>query len=175
MKLFHISEQAGIPCFPPRPADKQTAWPNLDKEYVWAISDEMIHNYFFPRNCPRVCWMIGPETTEEEKDRFRAHGAYRAIICVESHWQDPIAACVLYQYEFDPLHFCPVDYCAGYYVSEYPETPVRVTKLSAIFNLLEERHVLLEFVENLEPYRKRIAGSNYRFSNIRMKYLKRFP
>ena len=45
--LFHVSEEAGIRRFEPRPgADGQPR--------VWAITDARLHNYLLPRDCPRV-------------------------------------------------------------------------------------------------------------------------
>ncbi len=131
----------------------------------------MVHNYFFPRHCPRVCWMISPNTTQEEKDRFHSVGTQRAIIAVERGWEKPISACTLYQYEFSPLNFYPVDYCAGYYVSEHPEVPLAVRTLEHPFELLAERGVRVEFHDNLEQSRQMMANSTYRFSNIRMRFL----
>lgn len=172
IRLFHISEDPTIQSFEPRPANT-TTWPQLTRQYVWVVSDEMVHNYFSPRNCPRVCWMIGPKTTQAEKDRFRCVGDQRAIIAVEHSWKEHITACKLYQYEFSPRNFYPIDYCAGYYISEQVEIPIAVTTLEQPLELLTERGIRIEFHEDLEPIRQMTAHSTYRFSNIRMKFLRK--
>ena len=51
LRLFHISEEGNIDEFIPRESKKQ--WGN--EKYVWAISEEKIHNYLIPRECPRIC------------------------------------------------------------------------------------------------------------------------
>ena len=170
MRLFHISDDATLTRFEPQSADTKI-WPQLTRSYVWVVSDEMVHNYFFPRNCPRVCWMIGPDTTQEEKDRFRSVGDQRAIIAVEQGWKERIATCTLCQYEFSPRNFYPIDYCAGYYISEQTEIPVATKTLRKPLDLLAERGVRVEFHDDLESVRQMTANSNYRFSNIRMRFL----
>jgi len=53
-------------------------------------------------------------------------GSQCAIIAVEQRWKERIAACTLYQYEFSPRNFYPIDYCAGYYISEQAEVPIAI-------------------------------------------------
>lgn len=43
MKLYHISEGEGIEIFEPRPSPQ--AYHNITKDVVFAITEEMLHNY----------------------------------------------------------------------------------------------------------------------------------
>lgn len=167
MNLYHISEDSDIKIFEPRPSND--SWPNLKKSYVWAVSGEMIHNYYFPRNCPRVCWMIGPDTTEEEREIFRSYGSYRSIIHVEKRWKENIENTILYRYTFNIANFYPVDYSAGYYVSEEREEPINKVKICDSISCLNQAEVLLKYVDDLRRYQELSVEYTYRFSNIRMR------
>ncbi|XMB67777.1 hypothetical protein RI065_04495 [Mycoplasmatota bacterium zrk1] len=169
MKLYHVSDNKNIEIFEPRSANK--SWPGLYKQYVWAISSKMVHNYYFPRNCPRVCWMIGPNTSEDDKNYFKSFGEFKSLIFVKKAWEKTIEDTIIYRYEFDNKNFYPVDYSAGYYVSEREEIP----KLVEIVDLKEElkkSNVKLIFVEDLSKYQCESTERTFRFSNIRMKFLK---
>ncbi len=165
--MLHISDRAGITRFAPRPA-RMDVWPQLDGAYVWAISEEMVHNFYLPRECPRVCWTIGARTCVEERAAFLTVGEQRAIVAVDARWRPTIERCVLYEYELAPESFWPIDYDAGYYVSDREQRPVAVRTLRNLPEELAKCRVRLEYHDGLEPIRQRIALSGYRFSNIRM-------
>ncbi|XMB85177.1 hypothetical protein RJG79_07050 [Mycoplasmatota bacterium WC44] len=168
MKLYHISDNEFIKEFETRKANQ--AWPNLNKEYVWAISSEMVHNYYFPRNCPRVCWMIGPNTNINDKDYISSLGDYRGVIFTEKSWEEEIHKTKMYRYRFDTSSFYPVDYDAGYYVSERVETPINLEIISNLLDELRESRIKVVFVDDLAEYQKQSIERSFRFSNIRMNY-----
>ena len=114
--------------------------------------------------------MIGPESSQEEKDDFRRETGARAVIFVEAARRSEIETCRLYQYEFDTRHFYPIDYSAGYYISEEAEHPISRTPLTNLLDLLKTSGVDLHWVPRLEQYRRENAESSYRFSNIRMRF-----
>jgi hypothetical protein len=49
--LFHVSEEAGLARFEPRPS------PSADAPVVWAVDADRLRNYLLPRECPRVTYM----------------------------------------------------------------------------------------------------------------------
>jgi hypothetical protein len=53
-RLFHVSEQANIGRFDPRPSEFASV------PVVWAIDDARLRNYLVPRDCPRVTFYAGP-------------------------------------------------------------------------------------------------------------------
>ena len=55
--LFHVSEDAEIGRFDPRASTL------TDVPVVWAIDDRRVRNYLLPRECPRVTYYAGPQTT----------------------------------------------------------------------------------------------------------------
>ena len=66
MKLFHFSEEPTIQRFEPHVPQTQPEASPL----VWAIDETHAPNYFFPRDCPRVCFWDGPRTTRADRERF---------------------------------------------------------------------------------------------------------
>lgn len=61
--LFHVSEESGIERFEPRPS------PYTDEPVVWAIDADRLRNYLLPRECPRVTYYAGCETTIADVER----------------------------------------------------------------------------------------------------------
>lgn len=168
MRLFHISESPNIDAFFPRPA-KKTSWPSLTEKYVWAISDEMIANYYFPRDCPRVCWRVGKKTNYEELTTFRLAGDQRALIAIEEKWKHKLIQTTIYRYEFYPDHFYSIDENAGYYISQSIEYPIEKVEISGPIDMLYAEGVKLIILPDLTEIANIITNSTYRYSIIRLK------
>jgi len=64
--LFHVSETPGIERFEPRPSSY------VPDPVVWAIDADRLRNYLVPRECPRVTFYAGPETTAADVGRSSA-------------------------------------------------------------------------------------------------------
>ena len=113
--LFHVSEEPGIGRFEPRPS------PYTDEPVVWAIDAARLRNYLLPRDCPRVTYYAGPETTAADVERFL--GSSPAVIAIESAWLERLRSGRLYCYHLPPETFACIDECAGYFVSREPVVP----------------------------------------------------
>jgi hypothetical protein len=168
--LFHISDNPRVRLFEPLPAPYYV---NIIMEnVVFAISDKMLHNYLLPRNCPRVTFYAGPETSETDKRKFLGTSTAGYVICVESGWLTEIQRTTLYRYEFLPETFTLFDECAGYYISQSPVIPVSA---KPVYNLMEEllkRNVELRFMPSITELGKLIQQSTLNYSLIRMQYAK---
>jgi hypothetical protein len=158
--LFHISEESGIERFEPRPS------PYTDEPVVWAVDADRLRNYLLPRECPRVTYYPGRETTAEDVDRFL--GASPAVIAVETAWLERLRSCRLYCYHLPEQTFECRDQCAGYFVSRDPVFPANVEVVDDLLARLLERGVELRFVPNLWPLRDAVVSSTLRYSLIRM-------
>ena len=125
LRLFHLSEEENIQKFEPRISKEQWNY----KKYVWAISEEKLHNYLLPRECPRIC--INLEHSKIPKAWLRKNKANnrRAIIFVSKDWNERIENCTLFKYEFSSDNFTLIDKIAGYYVSPKSKTPTSVLKI----------------------------------------------
>lgn len=159
--LFHVSEEAGIEWFQPRPSD-YTAEP-----VVWAIDAGRLHNYMVPRDCPRVTYYAGRKTTARDVEQFL--GSSASVVAVESSWWERLRSCRLYCYHMPPQTFTCIDECAGYFVSLAPVAPTSVQLLDDLVAELLNRDVELRFVPDLWPLRDAVVASTLEYSLIRMR------
>ena len=159
--LFHVSEEPGIERFKPRPSH------STDEPVVWAIDVDHLRNYLLPRECPRVTYYAGPETTAADVERFL--GASPAVIAVENAWLERLRSCRLYCYHLPPQTFTCNDECAGYFVSRQAVVPTQVEVVDDLLVALLERGVELRFLSNLWPLRDAVVSSTLQFSLIRMR------
>ena len=158
--LFHVSEEPAIKLFEPRPSKYV-----LDP-VVWAIDEARLRNYLMPRNCPRVTYYAGTETSREDVEQFL--GSSSAVIAVESAWFDRFRSCRLYCYQLPAETFACLDECAGYFVSRSSVVPAGVSIIDDVIGELLRIGVELRFVPNLWPLRDAVASSTLQFSIIRM-------
>jgi hypothetical protein len=159
--LFHISEAGDIRHFEPRVSE------GTESPAVWAIDEARLRNYLLPRECPRVTFYAGRQTTAEDVARFL--GASAAVVAIEARWVDRIARCCLYCYHLPAETFEPLDDCAGYHVSRVAVAPVRVDVLDDLPAELRRRGVELRVLPNLWPLRDAVVASSLQFSMIRMR------
>jgi hypothetical protein len=158
--LFHISEEANINRFEPRPSEYTI------EPVVWAIDAAHLRNYLVPRECPRVTFHAGSETTSADLERFL--GPSSAVVAVEGGWLERLRSCRLYCYHLPPTTFECIDECAGYFVSPAPVVPVRVEVFDDPIAELMKRGVEVRFVPSLWALRDAVVASSLQFSFIRM-------
>jgi hypothetical protein len=159
--LFHVSEEPGIERFEPRVSDY------TGEPVVWAIEASRVHNYLLPRDCPRVTYYAGPETSAADVQRFL--GSSPAVVAVESDWLERLRSCRLYCYHLPPETFECLDECAGYFVSREAVVPARVEVIDDVIAELLKRGVELRFMPELWQLRDAVAASTLQFSIIRMR------
>jgi uncharacterized protein DUF6886 len=162
--MFHVSEEAGIERFEPR-------WSEVaGQSVVWAVDADHLHNYLLPRECPRVTFYAGPQTSMVDIERFL--GKSRAVVAIESGWFENVRSSRLFCYRFPAATFECFDQCAGYFVSKLAVVPERVDVLDDIIPELLKRGVELRFVPSLWPLRDAVVASTLQFSLIRMRNAK---
>jgi hypothetical protein len=159
--LFHISEDAGIERFDPRPSEYAAA------PVVWSIDADRLRNYLAPRDCPRVTFYAGPQTMPADRERFL--GASRAVVAIEQAWLERLRTCRVFCYHLPPDTFQCIDRCAGYFVSRVPVAPTQVDVIDDVIAELRRRNVTLRIESNLWPLRDAVASSTLMFSIIRMR------
>jgi hypothetical protein len=159
--LFHVSEEVGIQRFEPRPSEYTV------EPVVWAIDADRLRNYLVPRDCPRVTYYAGPQTTTADRERFL--GSTTAAVVIEEGWLDRVQQCRLYCYHLPPPTFECIDECAGYFVSRVSVVPARVEVCDDPLSELKRRGVQCRIVPNLWPLRDAVVESSLQFSIIRMR------
>jgi hypothetical protein len=166
MNLFHVSEQPDIARFVPRPPPAECP---LDKPAVWAISEELLHLYVMPRDCPRVCFAAQAGSTAEDIAALIGPTRATSVIAVEWAWRKRIDSTSLFLYELPSGSFWLVDDGAGYWISHDPVTPIGVRMIDDCLAELASRGVEVRFTPSLWPLRDAVASSTLRYSFIRIR------
>ena len=160
-----MSEEPDIVRFFPRIPERLDV--DRSKGLVWAIEEMRLPNFLTPRDCPRVTYHASATTTQEDIARFFS-SACRHCVAIEHVWFERMQKTTLYVYEFDPTNFYLQDAVAGYYVSEYTETPIGKTRIGDLFAELFERGIEVRLVSNLWVLRDAILDSTLNYSFCRM-------
>lgn len=169
-KLFHISEEPGIKIFTPR--ESPQFYDKIKGKVVFAIFDKMLHNYLLPRDCPRVCFYAGENTSGADKLKFIENSNATYVINVEERWKETMAKTKLYRYEFNPDSFEMLDENAGYYISYNEQIHVNETVIDNIFTELKNRNAELRFLPSIIKLAEQTAKSTLNYSIIRLKNAK---
>jgi hypothetical protein len=159
--LFHVSEESGIERFEPRAID------GTSEPLVWAIDGDRLRNYLVPRECPRVTYYAGVDTSQEDIDRFI--GSSTAVVAVEHAWLARLRSARLHCYQLPTDTFESRDSCAGYFVSRAPVVPLDVRVIDDCLSELIGRGVEVRVISNLWHLRDAVVSSTLQFSLIRMR------
>ena len=159
--LFHVSEQSDIARFDPRPSEYAA------EPVVWAIEERRLCNYLLPRDCPRVTYYEGIESTAADVEHFL--GSSLAVVGIESAWLERVRSSTLFCYHMPAETFECLDECAGYFVSRVAVVPTGVKIVSDPLAELVARGVELRILPNLWSLRDAVVSSSLQFSMIRMR------
>ena len=159
--LYHVSEEFGIARFEPRSSQYTNGLS------VWAIHERRLCNYLLPRDCPRVTYYAGDDTTGSDVERFL--GSSPAVVAIESGWWERARSCRLYGYRLPPETFECFDACAGYFVSRVAVVPDGIEVFDDPLGELLSRGVELRVLPNLWFLRDAVVESSLQFSLIRMR------
>lgn len=168
MRLFHVSEEAGIKNFEPRLPTRK----DLDQTtgLVWAITDKCLPNFLTPRNCARVAYYMGRETSDEDCEKFFSQKGSSHVVAIEYKDLPMLMNTTLYIYEFDPVSFELMDEIAGYYVSKESVTPIGVHIVNDIIHEHRCRNVELRVMNRLWSFAERVRESSLNWSLCRMNF-----
>ena len=161
MKLFNLSDDPAISRFEPRPS-AYTAEP-----VVWAIADEKIANYLLPRDCPRVCFRAGTETSAGDVERLL--GEDRVVIAIEEAWAERLGSGRLHRYAMPNDGFVLQDESAGYWVSHGAVDPLGMELLDDLPGAIAAEGVTLKVLPSLWELHDAVKESSLVFSMIRMR------
>ena len=169
MRLYHVSEEPDIKEFIPRLPTRADM--NPDVELVWALCERTLPNFLTPRNCPRVTYHIGSETTQSDIEKYIPENCSHVVI-IEKEWLERLRNTVLFVYEFDDTDFYLQDECAGYYVSKKVQIPRAVHKITDLESELKKYNAELLTVANLWDISEEIKGTTFNWSICRMAFAK---
>jgi hypothetical protein len=160
--LWHVSDDPDIELF--RPHRAPTAL--IDDELVWAIDEEHIPAYWFPRDCPRATFWVGPTTSDA--DIAWLNGTRRVHV-IEWDWWERFRAAHLWMYLMPATSFAVHNAEAGYYVSREPVAPLARVELDDMLRLHAEAGIELRVRNELWPLWDRVVVSTLEFSGIRLR------
>lgn len=168
MRLFHVSEESDIGIFEPRTPTRD----DLDKSVglVWAITEECLPNFLTPRNCPRVAYRVGKNTSESDKAEFFSSPTQTHAVVIENNWYEIMKSTTLYLYEFDTSDFELQDEVAGYYVAKTLQRPKEKLIINDLFHELLSRNVEIRIVDNLWSIADKVTESTLNWSLCRMAF-----
>ncbi|MEX2159640.1 MAG: DUF6886 family protein [Dehalococcoidia bacterium] len=109
--LYHFSEDPNIERFAPHRAPTSVQ----DEERVWAIDAWHAPMYYVPRDCPRACFWPGPQTSDEDRERWFGGIDARMVIAVEMGWLARIRSATLYRYAMPEETFALDNATAGHW------------------------------------------------------------
>lgn len=173
MRLFHVSEENNIEVFNPRSPTRN----DLDKcvKLVWAIDEARLPNFLTPRNCPRVTYHIGKNSSSDDIRKYFSSPDKAHAIVLENKWYEKMKSTVLYVYEFNPKDFILQDEIAGYYISTVSQTPIAKFQFSDLISELLKRNIEIRFVDNLWDIAEDIKKSTLNWSLCRMNFAEPKP
>lgn len=163
--LYHFSEEADIAVFNPRPP---LARPEVEP-LVWAIDAERAPMYYFPRDCPRACFWPGPQTTQEDRERWFGGVEARMVIAIESAWLERLRTTTLYRYSMPSDEFERGDANAGHYVSRARIVPLSVEPVGDLLTALIAADVEVRITPALVELWRRVIASTLEFSGTRLR------
>jgi len=157
-RLFHVSEEAGIARFEPRPNHR------LAGEMVWAVDAAHLANFLTPRDCPRITFGRGALTTAADAARFL--GDARRVVAFEAEWLERVRTATLHIYELPPETFEVEDARAGYWLSRQAVTPIGVRVEGDLLRALARAGAEIRVLQTFWPLRDAVVNSSLEFSII---------
>ena len=169
--LWHVSENGAIERFEPRANPEHDA----SEALVWAIDDDHVPAYWFPRECPRGTFWAVESTTDEDVERFLTGDRARRVHAIEAGWLDELREACSFAYRLPSNSFEPYPRAAGYFVSREPVEPVAVEELGDLLARHAAAGIELRIVPDLHGLWKRVIASTLEFSGIRLRNLGSSP
>ena len=165
MPLYHFSEDGEIRVFHPHVAATSVQ----TEPFVWAIDEWHAPMYYFPHQCPRACYWPGPQTVDEDRERWFGGIETRMVIAVESVWLERIRRAQLFRYTFADSSFRLNDVTAGHWVSREAIEPLSVEPVGDLLTALIHSNVELRVTPSLIELWRRVIQSTLQFSGTRLR------
>lgn len=169
--LYHFSEDPTIERFVPR---APLARPEIEP-LVWAVESWTAPKYYFPRDCPRVCFWPGLDTSPTDYERFWGYVDARMVAAVEAAWLERIQTTTLYRYVLPGEGFETKADEVGTYTSRQTVVPLRVEPVGDLVGALLAARVELRICGSLVRLGQAIIASTLGFSLIRMRNAAGWP
>lgn len=161
--LYHFSEDPLIDRFVPRPVRIGPS----DEALVWAVDIAHCHQFYFPRDCPRVIISKSTSTSSEDAEAFFGHTTATVIAAIESRWLERLRNTTVYRYTLPAEGFTLRNESAGYWVSEHEFLPLEIEPIRDLMAALVDAGVELRIMPSLVSLRDAVIESTVNFDIIR--------
>ena len=161
--LYHFSEDPSIECFVPRPVRIGPS----DEALVWAVDRAHCHQFYFPRDCPRVVISKSASTSAEDAETFFSHTTAEVVAAIESRWLRRMRNTTVYRYTLPAEGFALRDEYAGYWVSKRECLPLEIEPIRDLMGALVDAGVDLRIMPSLVSLRDAVIESTVNFDIIR--------
>lgn len=166
-QLFHVSEEAGISRFEPRPVAATET--RFEGPAGWAIDLEHLPNYLVPRDCPRVTFTGAPITKSDDRSRFFGPSQAKRIIASQARLAVQALETPEYGYELPPATFQRIDVHAGHFISLVVVVPLGVRRVEKPLAEMLAHDVELRVVRHLLALHEQVMRSTLSFSSTRLR------
>lgn len=133
---------------------------------VWAVDEAHLVNFLTPRDCPRITYGPGPDTTPEDIARFLSPGL-RRVVAFEAVWLERVRTATLYIYELPVATFEPELPEAGYWISRRPVAPLGCEVVSDLLAALVQAGAEVRVLKDFWSLCDAVSASTLEFSVIR--------
>lgn len=165
--LWHVSDDSSIERFEPRANERHDS----PEPLVWAIDDDHVPAYWFPRDCPRGTFWAIPSSSDEDVERFLTGDRSLRVHALQRDWLDVFRSARLWAYELPPETFERYERAAGYWVSRQAVEPTASVELGDLFTRHAAAGIELRIVPDLAAVWQRVIASTLEFSGIRLRNL----
>ena len=167
-RLWHVSDDPGIARFEPR----TVAHHDSPDALVWAIDDDHVPAYWFPRECPRATFWAVESTADADVERFLTGERARRVHALQADWLDEFRAARVWGYRLPPETFERYERAAGYWVSREAVEPLEVQELGDLLTRHAAAGIELRIVPDLAALWQLVIESTLEFSGIRLRNLR---
>lgn len=163
--LWHFSEDPDIAVFRPHVAATSDAKDAL----VWAVDTRHSPLFWFPRDCPRGCAWLSPETAEADRERFFARAGVTRIHVIEGTWLQRLRNVTLYRYLLPPETFTHHGEVGGYWTSRKTVEPLAIERMPDLLQLHADSGIELRITPSIWPWWAEVIRSTLEFSGSRLR------
>jgi hypothetical protein len=155
-ELWHVSEDPGLKVFEPRDGK------------VWAIDEEHMWLYWFPRDCPRACFWAVQTTTDDDVERWLDDDRSRRVAVIESGWLERLRTVTLYAYRMPALPFDVVE-DDRFYIAPAAVEAIERVELGDLLARHAAAGIELRIAPRLYPLWDKVVESTLDYSGIRLR------
>jgi hypothetical protein len=145
-ELWHFSEDRTIEVFVPHHHELHA----LDEPLVWAVDSEHRWLYWFPRDCPRICWVDGE----------------RRVAAIEDAWLERMRSTCVFAYRMPPETFEPWD---KFFISRETVVPLEIVDIGDLLARHADAGIELRVLPSLLPLWDTVRETAEDFSGIRLR------